>query len=111
MSHRGRDFFHTWLPIFTFQPHQNGGAFFCVRTTTNGGTVSKAKGRTRRVGPITAKLLPIPGEVRRTNRIYDLYEMGEDGGWKRGKLPDAFWDELWDLLGRYGGIDGDGDFR
>lgn len=66
----------------------------------------------KRVGPITADLLPIPAErVRNSEKYWDLYEMGEGGGWKRDKLPVAFWHELADMLDRWGGIDGDADSR
>lgn len=62
-------------------------------------------------GPITKTLLPIPTEAERNQHAFELYQTGERGGWTRHELPEAFWWELWDLLDRYGGIDGDGHSR
>lgn len=73
--------------------------------------MTKRKAPTR-VGPITPELLPIPTlEQRGGQQYWDMYAMGERGGWTRTPLPDEFWAELHDLLDRFGGIDGDADSR
>lgn len=64
-----------------------------------------------RIGAITPELLPIPTEEEQSNDIYELYPTGPQGGWTDGELPDEFYNELNDLLLRYGGIDSDADAR
>jgi hypothetical protein len=68
--------------------------------------MSKRKQKIRS-GPITPELLPIPDCDNIDNQ--NVYSCSD--GWTRTEIPESFYDELHDLLCRYGGVDVDGDTR